>query len=201
MFRYILYMKACIVRDTFGYFLCKYRMVSEFRGTSNFRFITLWELNSAPCTNTHLCAKCFIFVSISVYIFHRSYSYHFPTTVYNETLWTGFPEDFSFLEKCHIRDMCVLYFFDQTLWLLFFRCTFLCSYYSCVVFISLESPPKPITACSSDTVMTLDAVSSKCSLSVLLWAMEMSHTTWTALVLAHWPLSEIICIRVCVCHV
>ena len=42
---------------------------------------------------------------------------------------------------------------------------------------------------------------SKSSLSVLLWAMEMSRTTWTALVLAHWPLSEIICIRVCVCHV
>ena len=38
----------------------------------------------------------------------------------------------------------------------------------------------------------------RCSPSVLLSAVEMSCTTWTALVLAHWPSSEIIYIRMCV---
>ena len=134
MFQYILCMKACIVRDTFGYFLCKYRMVAEFRGTSNFRFITLWELHSAPCTNAHLCAKRFIFVPFLCTFFIVSIL--ISTRVHNETLWTGFPEDFSLrptLRNHVIFVICVLYFFDQTLWLLFFCCTFLCSYYSCGV--------------------------------------------------------------------
>ena len=40
----------------------------------------------------------------------------------------------------------------------------------------------------------LEAVSGKCSLSVLLSVVETSRTTQTALVLAWWPSSEIICI-------
>ena len=43
----------------------------------------------------------------------------------------------------------------------------------------------------------LDAVSSKCSLSVLMSAMETSCTTQTALAPAWWPSSEVICTRVC----
>ena len=39
----------------------------------------------------------------------------------------------------------------------------------------------------------LDAVSSTRSFSVLLSAVESTHTTWIALTLAWWPLSEIIC--------
>ena len=42
----------------------------------------------------------------------------------------------SYLASCAVK----IKFFDQTLWLPFFCCLFLCGYYSRVVFISLESP-------------------------------------------------------------
>ena len=45
----------------------------------------------------------------------------------------------------------------------------------------------------------LEAVSGKRSLSVPLSVMETSRTTQTALALAWWPSSEIICIHACVC--
>ena len=38
------------------------------------------------------------------------------------------------------------YFFNQTLWLLFFSLLVLCGYYSRVVFISLESPRRSTMA-------------------------------------------------------
>ena len=47
----------------------------------------------------------------------------------------------------------------------------------------------------------LHAVSSKCSLSVLLSAMEMIRAAQTALALAQWPLSGIVHIHVCVLHI
>ena len=47
----------------------------------------------------------------------------------------------------------------------------------------------------------LNTVSILCSFSVLLSAIETSHSIWTALVLACWPLSESICTRACAAQV
>ena len=66
-----LFQLICSLSCNSCWFVCflfcwHYRMVTEVRGASNFRFITLWELYSAPCTNARLCAKCSISVSIFI---------------------------------------------------------------------------------------------------------------------------------------
>ena len=88
---------------------------------------------------------------------------------------------------------------DQILRLLFFHCSFLCGYYSRAAFISLENPQTSMTA----GIGTYEQYSDDCSthsLSVLLSAVEMSHTTQTALALAvdH---SQKLFAYVCVCAV
>ena len=75
----------------------------------------------------------------------------------------------------------------------YFRCMFMCGYYSRAAYISLESPPTP-TMARWRYVRTIqwrlsDTVSSKRSLSVLLPAVETSRTTRKALVLARWNYS------------
>ena len=83
-----------------------------------------------------------------------------------------------------------LFFFGRTLW---YGC------YSRAAFISLEKPANInngwIRHIQAIQWQLLDAVSSKDSIWVLLSAMDTSRTTRTALALAQWLSTEIICIN------
>ena len=96
----------------------------------------------------------------------------------------------------------VLYFFDQTPQLLFISLLVLCGYYSRAAFISLESPETSTMGWIRYVRWwwLLDAVSSTCSLSLLLSAVGTTRTTQTVLALAWWPSSEIIRTRVRMPH-
>ena len=92
--------------------------------------------------------------------------------------------------------LCIRYLFNQILFS-FFCCSFLCGYYSRVAFISFERPADTndgrIKYVRVIQWRLLDAVSSMHSLTVLLSAMEKSHTTQTALVLDHILLFACVC--------
>ena len=101
-----------------------------------------------------------------------------------------------------ISNLAQKYFFDQTLWLLFFALL--------ILWLLFEGGDCCKTSGINDGWIRhvqsiqwrlLDPVSTMLSFSVLLLVMETSRTTRTALAIARWSSSEIISLSMCVCAV